>query len=66
MNAIEVAKVNIYSPGTVRIVRLNLYVYGNTKAPPNGGGQKQSTIPPMLDELRENHGSYQYKMVNFL
>ena len=69
-NAVEIAKVAGCSPVTVRNIRLNLHVYGNTKAPPNGGGRKRSITPPMLDALREylqeKPGSYQYEMVNFL
>jgi transposase len=51
-------------------VRLNLRIYGNTRAPPNGGGRKRSITPPMLDTLREylqkRPGSYQYEMKDFL
>lgn len=67
---VEIAKAVGCSPNTVRNVRLNLHVYGNTKAPPNGGGRKRSITPPMLDALREylqeKPGSYQYEMANFL
>ena len=67
---IEIAKAVPCSLVTVRHIRLNLQVYGSTKAPPNGGGQKRSITPPMLDALREylqkRLGSYQYEMKDFL
>lgn len=67
---VEIAKAAHWSRVTVRNIRLNLHVYGNTRAPPNGGGRKRSITPPMLDALRDylqkRPGSYQYEMKNFL
>ncbi|KFZ04583.1 hypothetical protein V502_10041 [Pseudogymnoascus sp. VKM F-4520 (FW-2644)] len=50
---VEIAKAAHCSRVTVRNIRLNLNVYGNTKAPPNGGGRKRSITPAMLDALRD-------------
>jgi hypothetical protein len=50
---IEIANAVRCSPVAVRNIRLNLYAYGSTKAPPNGGGRKRSITPSMLDALRE-------------
>lgn len=67
---VEIAKAVPCSLVTVRHVRLNLRVYGSTKAPPNGGGRKRRISPSMLDALREylqkKPGSYQYEMKDFL
>lgn len=67
---VGIAKAAHCSRVTVRNIRLNLHVFGNTKAPPNGGGLKQSNTPPMLDALRDYlqkmPGSYQYEMKDFL
>jgi len=67
---VEIAKAVPCSLVTVRNIRLNLQVYGSTKAPPNGGGRKRSITPPMLDALRKylrkRPGSYQYEIKDFL
>lgn len=67
---VEIAKAAHCSSITVRNIRLNLYVYRNTRAPPNGGGRKRSITPSMLDALRDylqkRPGSYQYEMKDFL
>jgi transposase len=67
---VEIAKAVRCSRVTVRNIRLKLHVYGNTRAPPNGGGRKRSITPPMLDALRDylqkRPGSYHYEMKDFL
>lgn len=67
---VEIAKAAHCSRVTVRNIRLNLHVYGNTRAPQNGGGRKRSITPPMIDALRDylqkRPGSYQYEMKDFI
>ena len=70
INNVQIAKNTGSSTRTIRAIKSNLHFYGNTKAPPNGGGRKRSITPPMLDALceylLEKPGLYRSEMVLFL
>jgi hypothetical protein len=49
----EMANVAECSERSIKAIRSNLYYFGTTKAPPNGGGRPRSITPPMLEVLCE-------------
>jgi hypothetical protein len=67
---VKIAKAVRCSRVTVQNIRLKLHVYRNTRAFLNGGGQKRSITPPMLDALRDYLQKrlrlYHYKIKDFL
>lgn len=52
-NNVNIAKAMGYSTGAVRNIRRNLYIFRSTKVLSNGGGQKRSMTPLIMDALRE-------------
>jgi hypothetical protein len=47
----EMADIADCSERSINAIRSNLHYYGNTKAPPNGGGRPRSITPLMLEAL---------------
>jgi hypothetical protein len=66
----EIANVAECSERSIKAIRSNLYSFGTTKAPPNGGGRARSITPHMLEvlckHLLEKPELYLEEMVVFL
>jgi len=50
----EMANVAECSERSIKAIRSNLYYFGTTKAPPNGGGRPPSITSHMLEVLCEH------------
>jgi hypothetical protein len=70
LTAAQMAEVAGCSKRSIKAIRSNLYYFGTTKAPSNGGGRPRSVTPSMLEalceHLLEKPEPYQDEMAVFL
>ena len=67
---VQMARIVRCSERSIQTIRLNLRLFGTTRAPRNGGGRPKSISPPMLsalcERLIEKPDMYRDEMVLFL
>jgi len=67
---VQMASIAGCSERSIQTIRLNLRLFGTTKAPPNGVGRPRSITPPMLsalcDRLIKKSNMYRDEIVIFL